>query len=57
MANSFFRNAVNRMVQANERQASRYANGALLSLDTETLKNLETSREELIRKGAKTCIF
>ncbi|WP_180356055.1 hypothetical protein [Aliirhizobium smilacinae] len=57
MANSIFRNAMNRMVQAREKQASRYANGALLSLDNETLKNLGTSREELRRKGAKPCTF
>jgi hypothetical protein len=57
MANSFFRNAFNRMVEARERQMSRYVNGALLSLDESTLKNLGTSREELRRKGATQYLF
>jgi hypothetical protein len=57
MANSFFRNAFNRMVDARERQMSRYVNGALLSLDEQTLKNLGTSREELRRKGASQYLF
>jgi hypothetical protein len=57
MANSFFRNAFNRMVEARERQMTRYVNGALLSLDEQTLKNLGTSREELRRKGATQYLF
>lgn len=57
MANSFFRNAFQRVVEARERQASRYVNGALLSLDDETLKGLGTSREELRRKGASSYVF
>ena len=57
MANSFFRNAFNRMVEARERQMSRYVNGALLSLDESTLKSLGTSREELRRKGATQYLF
>ncbi len=57
MANSMFRNAMNRMVQAREKQVSRYVNGALMSLDNETLKSLGTSREELRRKGATPCFF
>ncbi|MEV4606108.1 hypothetical protein MRBLMR1_001046 [Neorhizobium sp. LMR1-1-1.1] len=57
MANSVFRNAMNRMAQAREKQVSRYVNGALMSLDDETLKNLGTSREELRRKGATPCFF
>lgn len=52
MANSFFRNAFNRIIEARERQAARYVNGALLNLDDETLKGLGTSRQELRRKGA-----
>ncbi len=52
MANSFFRNAFDRMVEARERQMARYVNGALLSLDETTLKNMGTSRAELRRKGA-----
>lgn len=57
MANSFLRNALDRMVVARERQVSRYVNGALLSLDEQTLKNMGTSREELRRKGATSYIF
>jgi hypothetical protein len=57
MANSFFRNALNRVVVARERQVSRYVNGALLSLDDQTLQSLGTSREELRRKGATSYIF
>lgn len=52
MANSFFRNAFDRVVAARERQASRYVNGALLYLDDASLKALGTSREELRSKGA-----
>jgi len=54
MANSFFRNAYHRVIEARERQANRYVNNALLSLDDETLKSMGTSREELRRKGASS---
>ncbi|MCY1669212.1 hypothetical protein [Rhizobium sp. SL86] len=57
MANSFFRNAFDRVVAARERQASRYVNGALMYLDDESLKALGTSREELHRKGATRYVF
>ncbi|WJH40282.1 hypothetical protein N7E02_27475 [Aliirhizobium terrae] len=57
MANSFFRNALNRVVVARERQVARYVNGALMGLDEQTLKSLGTSREELRRKGATNYIF
>ncbi|MGF9691684.1 MULTISPECIES: hypothetical protein [unclassified Rhizobium] len=57
MANSFFRNAFDRVVAARERQASRYVNGALLYLDDERLAALGTSREELRRKGATRYLF
>lgn len=57
MANSFFRNAFNRVVEARERQASRYVNGALMSLDDGTLAAMGTSREELRRKGAQSYVF
>ncbi len=57
MANSFFRNAFNRVVSARERQVARYVNGALLTLDEQTLKDLGTSREELRRKGATSYLF
>lgn len=51
MAGSFFRNAYNRMIEANERRAARYANTALLRLDDETLQLLGKSREELRRNS------
>jgi hypothetical protein len=57
MANSFFRNAFDRVVEARERQASRYVNGALMYLDDESLKALGTNREELRRKGATRYVF
>ncbi len=57
MANSFLRNAFNRMVEARERQVARYVNGALMNLDEETLRGLGTSRDELRRKGAQNYIF
>jgi hypothetical protein len=57
MANSFFRNALTRVIEARERQVSRYVNGALLSLDEKTLEGLGTSRAELRRKGATPYIF
>jgi hypothetical protein len=57
MANSFFRNAFDRVVAARERQASRYVTGALMYLDNETLATLGTSQEELRRKGASRYVF
>ncbi|WP_162939580.1 hypothetical protein [Neorhizobium sp. NCHU2750] len=57
MANSVFRNAMNRLIAAREKQVQRYVNGALLSLDEKTLEGLGTSREELRRKGAATYVF
>ena len=57
MANTFFRNAFDRVVAARERQVARYVNGALLSLNDETLKDLGTSREELRRKGTAHSVF
>ena len=57
MANSFFRNAYTRMVEARERQVSRYVNGALLNLDDKTLESMGTSRAELRRKGANSYVF
>lgn len=57
MANSFFRSAYQNLIAARERQASRYVNGALLSLDDKTLATLGTTRDELRSKGARTSIF
>lgn len=57
MANSFFRNAFDRVVAARERQATRYVDGALMYLDDAHLTALGTSREELRRKGATRYVF
>ncbi|MBP1852306.1 hypothetical protein [Rhizobium halophytocola] len=57
MATSFLHNAYRRLVDARERQVSRYVNGALLNLDDATLSSMGTSREELRRKGAKSYVF
>lgn len=45
--NGFFRNALNVIMEARQRQASSYVNGALLMLDDETLKAHGYSRAEL----------
>lgn len=47
----FFRNAYDAMMEARQRQANQYVNGALLMLDDETLKARGYSRAELRRKG------
>ena len=56
MANSskhgFFRNAVDALMAARERQANRYVAGALLMLDDDTLKANGFSRAELERQGS-----
>jgi hypothetical protein len=57
MANSFLRNAFNRVVEARERQVSRYVNGALSSLDNKTLAEMGLDRAELRRKGTNSYIF
>ncbi len=49
MANSFFRNAFDRIAAAREKQARRYVGSVLLSLDDETLKSLGHNREDLSR--------
>lgn len=48
----FFRNAVDAMVAARQRQVSRYVNGALMMLDDETLRSHGYDREELRRRGS-----
>jgi hypothetical protein len=53
----FFRNAVSALVEARERQVSRYVNSALLMLDDETLKSHGYSREELKRRAGATYMF
>jgi len=57
MANSIFKNALNRMVEARERQARRYVNSTLLSLDDTTLKAYGRSREEIEKEGYQTYGF
>lgn len=52
MARNFFRTAFDRVVEARERQARRYVNSALLSLDDETLSALGHRREEMLKDGA-----
>ncbi|PHP67577.1 hypothetical protein CSC94_07695 [Zhengella mangrovi] len=47
----FLRNAYDAMVEARQRQANQYVNGALLMLDDETLKARGYSRSDLRRKG------
>jgi hypothetical protein len=44
---SFFRNALDRIIEARSRQASHYVAGALLMLDDEALKARGLSREKL----------
>lgn len=53
----FFRNAMNTLVEARERQASRYVTGALLMLDDATLKAHGYSREELKRRPSAPYVF
>ncbi|MEP6564885.1 MAG: hypothetical protein ABJB10_07070 [Mesorhizobium sp.] len=43
----FFRNAMNALIEARQREASRYVSGVLLHLDDETLKAHGYDREEL----------
>ena len=57
MAKTFFRNAFNRVVEARERQVSRYVQGALLNLDDQSLKALGTSRDEVRAKAATSYVF
>jgi hypothetical protein len=53
----FFRGALDAMIEARTRQASRYVNGALLMLDDETLAKQGLSRETLRRNGYTSYIF
>jgi hypothetical protein len=47
----FVRSVLNALVEARQREAERYVNGVLLSLDDETLKSHGYSRAELSRRG------
>jgi hypothetical protein len=52
MARNFFRSALDAMIEARAKQASRYVNGALLMLDDETLAANGYKREELRRNAS-----
>ncbi|WP_349357666.1 hypothetical protein [Stappia sp.] len=54
---SFMRRAFDGLVSARERQARRYVNGYLLSLDDATLAAHGYDRAELERQGAVTSAF
>ncbi|MCV3209044.1 hypothetical protein OHD62_24790 [Mesorhizobium sp. YC-39] len=43
----FFRNAMNALIEARQREANRYVSGVLLRLDDETLKAHGYDRKEL----------
>lgn len=43
----FFRSALDAMITAREKQVQRYVNGALMTLDDETLKAHGITREQL----------
>lgn len=53
----FFRNAVNALVAAREKQAQRYVAGALLMLDDETLKANGYTRAELQGRNSAPFMF
>ena len=53
----FVRRAFDRMVDARAKQARRYVNGYLLSLDDATLAAHGFDRAELEREGATSNIF
>ena len=57
MAKTFFRNAFNRVVEARERQASHYVQGAMLNLDNQSLAALGTSRDEVRVKATTSYVF
>lgn len=57
MAKTFFQNAFNRVVEARERQVSRYVQGALVNLDEQSLKALGTSRNEMRTKANSSYVF
>ncbi len=53
----FFRNAVDALVAAREKQANRYVHNTLLMLDDETLKAYGYKREELQRRYGGANLF
>lgn len=50
----FFRNALDNLIEARSRQATRYVNGALLMLDDETLAANGYNRAELAKSAHTT---
>lgn len=48
----FFRNAMDALIEARTRQATRYVNSALLMLDDETLRVHGYRREDLRKQAA-----
>lgn len=53
----FFRNAVDALVAARQKQANRYVNGALLMFDDETLKAHGYNRDDLMRRASVNYLF
>ncbi len=53
----FFRNALNAIVAARQRQANSYVNGALLMLDDETLKAQGYDRAELRKQNSRSSFY
>ena len=53
----FFRNALNAMISAREKQAALYVNNALLGLDDATLKAHGYDRAELTRRSSAAYPF
>lgn len=56
-SSGFVRRAFERMVEAREKQARRYVNGYLLSLDDATLAAHGYDRRELEREGSAGMVF
>ena len=55
--NGFFRGAFDAFIASRERQADRYVNNVLLSLDDETLKAHGYSRAELRKRPGSAYFF
>ena len=53
----FFRNAMDAMIAAREKQAQRYVTGALLMMDDETLRANGHSRTDLQRRNTTPYLF
>jgi len=56
MAKNFFRGALDALIEARAKQATRYVNGALLMLDDKTLAANGFKREELKRNASASYI-